>query len=54
MAAAGNVGSAVTGTYGSVTIAANGSYTYTLDNGDPDTQALAQGADRRRTSSPTR
>ena len=41
---AGNVGHAVTGIYGSVTIGANGSYTYTLDNGDPDTQALAQGA----------
>ena len=41
---AGNVGSAVAGTYGSVTIAGNGSYTYTLDNGDPDTHALAQGA----------
>ncbi|WP_436216266.1 VCBS domain-containing protein, partial [Bradyrhizobium sp. LjRoot220] len=41
---AGNVGNAVTGTYGSVTINSNGSYTYTLDNSDPDTQALAQGA----------
>ena len=38
-----NVGVAVTGTYGSVTIAADGSYTYTLDNNDPQTQALAQG-----------
>ena len=27
--AAGNVGAAVAGTYGSLTIAANGSYTYT-------------------------
>ena len=34
----------MTGTYGSVTIAADGSYIYTLDNGDPDTNALAQGA----------
>src|SRR6185312_6930889 len=40
----GSVGSPVTGTYGSVTIAANGSYTYTLDNNDADTNALAQGA----------
>jgi len=40
---AGNVGLAVTGTYGSVTIGADGSYSYTLDNSDPDTQALAQG-----------
>ena len=38
------VGSPVTGTYGSVTIAADGSYTYTLNNGDPDTNALVQGA----------
>ena len=41
---AGNVGQAVTGTYGSVTIGADGSYIYTLDNADPDTKALAQGA----------
>jgi VCBS repeat-containing protein len=40
----GNVGAAVAGTYGSVTIASNGSYTYTLNNADPDTNALAQGA----------
>src|SRR5207302_360341 len=40
----GNVGAAVVGTYGSVTIGSNGSYTYTLDNSDPDTNALAQGA----------
>ena len=38
-----NVGAAVTGIYGSVTINANGSYSYSLDNADPDTQALAQG-----------
>ena len=38
-----NVGAAVTGIYGSVTINANGSYTYSLNNADPDTQALAQG-----------
>ena len=36
------------------TINANGSYTYTLDNTDPDTNALAQGADGDRRSSPTR
>src|SRR5205085_171013 len=41
---AANVGTAVVGTYGSVTIASDGSYTYTLDNADPDTNALAQGA----------
>ncbi|MFH1341973.1 MAG: VCBS domain-containing protein, partial [Pseudomonadota bacterium] len=41
---AGNVGMAVTGFYGSVTIGADGSYTYTLNNADPDTQALAHGA----------
>ena len=35
---------AVAGTYGSLTLAADGSWTYTLDNADPDTNALAQGA----------
>ncbi|MBR1155264.1 VCBS domain-containing protein [Bradyrhizobium sp. JYMT SZCCT0428] len=40
----GNVGNAVTGTYGSVGINSNGSFTYTLNNADADTQALAQGA----------
>jgi VCBS repeat-containing protein len=40
---AGNVGTTLTGTYGTINIAANGSYTYTLNNADPDTQALAQG-----------
>ncbi len=40
---ASNVGSVVTGTYGSVTINSDGSWTYNLDNGDADTQALAQG-----------
>ncbi|MDP9423977.1 MAG: Ig-like domain-containing protein, partial [Pseudomonadota bacterium] len=38
-----NVGSAITGTYGSVTINADGSWTYNLNNADSDTQALAQG-----------
>ncbi|MES2193461.1 MAG: VCBS domain-containing protein [Pseudomonadota bacterium] len=40
---AGNVGATVGGTYGSVVIGANGGYTYTLNNNDPDTNALAQG-----------
>jgi VCBS repeat-containing protein len=38
--AAGNVGNAITTTYGNITINADGSYTYTLDDADPDTQAL--------------
>src|SRR5436305_977296 len=38
-----NVGTAVSGTYGSVTISSDGSYTYTLNNADADTQALYQG-----------
>src|SRR5213075_1359968 len=40
---AANVGSAVAGTYGSVTMMSDGSYSYALDNADPDTNALAQG-----------
>ncbi len=32
------------GTYGSLVLGADGSYTYTLDNAKPATQALAQGA----------
>jgi len=40
----GSVATSVTGTYGSVTIAADGTWTYTLNNSDPDTNALAQGA----------
>src|SRR5439155_1693666 len=39
----GNVGASVEGTYGSVQIAANGSYTYTLSNTDADTNALKSG-----------
>jgi VCBS repeat-containing protein len=35
-----NVGSAVTGTYGSINIAANGAYTYTVDNSNAAVQAL--------------
>ena len=40
----GNVGASITGIYGSVVIAGDGSYTYTLNNSDPDTNALPQGA----------
>ncbi|MFN9987364.1 MAG: beta strand repeat-containing protein, partial [Pirellula sp.] len=35
-----NVGSNVTGTYGTINIAANGSYTYTVDNSNATVQAL--------------
>ncbi len=38
--AVGNVTSSVTGTYGSIIIAANGSYTYTVDNSNATVQAL--------------
>ena len=38
--ASGSVASNVTGTYGSITIAANGSYTYTVDNSNSSVQAL--------------
>jgi len=41
--AAGNVGAVVVGTYGSVQLNANGSYTYTLNNAAPIVQALAAG-----------
>jgi VCBS repeat-containing protein len=41
--AAANVGIAVTGTYGSVIIGSDGTYTYTLDNSDTDTTELYQG-----------
>lgn len=37
---AGNFGQVLTGKYGSVRINADGSYTYTLNNSDPDTQTL--------------
>ena len=40
----GTVGSALAGTYGSVTINSDGSYSYTLNDADADTNALAQGA----------
>ena len=38
-----NVGKALVGTYGTLTLLANGSWSYALDNADPDTNALAQG-----------
>ena len=41
--ASGNVATSVAGTYGSVSIAADGSYAYTLDNSKPTVQALARG-----------
>ncbi|PPD16087.1 MAG: hypothetical protein CTY25_03695 [Methylobacterium sp.] len=41
--ATGNLGTPIAGTYGTVTLAANGTYTYVLDNADLDTNALAQG-----------
>ncbi|MCK6452522.1 MAG: VCBS domain-containing protein, partial [Alphaproteobacteria bacterium] len=39
----GGVGTTIAGTYGSVVIAEDGSYTYTLDNNDLETQALSTG-----------
>ena len=39
----GAPGVAFAGTYGSVTIAANGDYTYILNNADADTHALVNG-----------
>lgn len=41
--AAGNVGSAVAGQFGSLTVGADGAYSYTLNNAALATQALAQG-----------
>ncbi|HET9716230.1 MAG TPA: VCBS domain-containing protein [Pseudolabrys sp.] len=41
--AAANVGASIGGTYGHLTLAANGDWTYTLDNDDTDTQKLTQG-----------
>ncbi|MFK7769637.1 MAG: VCBS domain-containing protein, partial [Mariniblastus sp.] len=38
-----NVGSAVSGTYGSITLNSNGSYTYTLDNNNAAVNALDNG-----------
>ncbi|MFV8152834.1 VCBS domain-containing protein, partial [Synergistaceae bacterium DZ-S4] len=40
--ATGNVATSVVGTYGSVVIDANGTYTYTLDNSKAEVQALAK------------
>ena len=40
----GTVGNALSGAYGSLTLNANGSYSYTLDNANPAVQALAAGA----------
>ena len=51
---AGNVGVAVAGTYGSLTLNADGSWTYTLDNADPRHQCAGAGRRRQPTSSPTR
>ncbi|MBR1257192.1 VCBS domain-containing protein, partial [Bradyrhizobium sp. AUGA SZCCT0240] len=39
----GTVGTALVGTYGSLTLNANGTWTYTLSNSDADTNALADG-----------
>ncbi len=39
------MGSAVTGTFGSITIAADGSYTYTVDNNNATVQALRTSSD---------
>ncbi|MGQ0681404.1 FG-GAP-like repeat-containing protein [Bradyrhizobium sp.] len=39
----GNVGNTIEGTYGWLTLNANGTWTYTLDDLDPETDALAQG-----------
>jgi len=41
--ASGQVGSAVPGSYGSITIGADGAYVYTLDNGNAAVQALTTG-----------
>ena len=38
-----NVGKPLIGTYGMLALQANGSWSYALDNADPDTNALAQG-----------
>ncbi|SDS85165.1 VCBS repeat-containing protein [Halopseudomonas sabulinigri] len=42
---AGSLGSALTGTYGSLTLNADGSYTYVIDNSDPEVQALRLASD---------
>lgn len=40
---AGNVGASTTGTHGSMTVEADGGYSYTLDQGDPQVSALDDG-----------
>jgi VCBS repeat-containing protein len=49
-----NVASTVTGSYGSITIAADGSYTYTVDNSNSAVQASDYHRKRLTTSLPTR
>ena len=39
----GGVAATITGLYGTLNVAANGAWTYSLDNADPDTNALSQG-----------
>jgi VCBS repeat-containing protein len=41
----GDVGIGVTGTFGSISIAADGTYTYTVDNSNPTVQALRTSSD---------
>ncbi|TGT32073.1 VCBS domain-containing protein, partial [Mesorhizobium sp. M8A.F.Ca.ET.165.01.1.1] len=41
---AGNVGNDLVGTYGTLHLNSDGSYSYTLDNGLASVQALAEGA----------
>ncbi|WP_417329980.1 VCBS domain-containing protein [Halomonas cupida] len=41
-----NAGSSITGSYGTLTINADGSYSYVLDNDNPDVQALRTSADQ--------
>ena len=43
VAVSGNVGTSVTGIYGSISIAEDGAWTYTLSDVDPQTNALAAG-----------
>ena len=43
VAVTGNVGTALAGSYGSLTLNANGGYTYTLSNGNATVQALGVG-----------
>jgi VCBS repeat-containing protein len=41
--AVGEIGTSLVGTYGSLSLAADGTFAYTLDNLDPDTEALIAG-----------